>query len=159
MICVSSSSIEDQSAFLQDRIDCLHSLSDDITTSNGVVISDKLRFFVGPTIGEGYTTMWEVQMWRMWCLRDNDGRPSSHPTNTQQITIAGKYGKQPGELKPFNHLRVQQIREEFHARGRFDTDKHKDNLEAVLKGTLKGVQRVPSLFLLNPSGRLSDLNL
>lgn len=36
--------------------------------------------------------------------------------NTQNIAIAGKLGRQQGELKPFELLRVQQIREELHAR-------------------------------------------
>ena len=44
MICVSSSSLEDQAAFLQDRVVCLHSLSDSIQASDGVPIVDKLVF-------------------------------------------------------------------------------------------------------------------
>ena len=54
---------------------------------------------------------------------------------------------------------MQQIREELHAQGSVDTNKRKDDLEAMLKGILKGVQRAPTLLLLNPTGELSDLNL
>ena len=77
----------------------------------------------------------------------------------QHIAIAGKLGRQAGDLKPFEHLKVQQLREELIARGSGDTDKCKDDLEAMLKSILRGVQRVPSLLLLNPTGELSDLNL
>jgi hypothetical protein len=77
----------------------------------------------------------------------------------QHIAIARKLGRQQGELKPFEFLRVQQIREELHARGSVDTTKRKDDLEATLKSILKGIQRVPTLLLLNPTGDLSDLNL
>ena len=102
----------------------------------------------------------------MWCPWINDGRSSTYPTTALEkpswnpkIATLGKWGKTPGELKPFDQLRVQQLREELHARGNFETDKCKDELEATLKSTLKGVQRVPTIILLNPTGKLSDLNL
>ena len=47
MICAGSSTHEDQAALLQDRVDCLHSLHEQITASNGLKITDKLRFFAG----------------------------------------------------------------------------------------------------------------
>ena len=75
----------------------------------------------------------------------------------QQIVTQGKWGKRPGELKSFDQLRVQ-LREELHTRGNFETNKCKDVLEATLKSTLRGV-RVPTIMLLNPTGKLSDLNL
>lgn len=170
MICVSSSSMEDQSAFLQDRIDCLNSLLEDVTASNGLTISDKLRLFVGDHPAQQFERGTQqggkykcggcgVREIMMDDLAHTLQIPWRNLHDIQQIATAGKHGKQPGKLKPFDHLRVQQIREEFHARGRFDTDKCKDDLEAMLKGTLKGVQRVLSLLLLNSTGRLSDLNL
>lgn len=45
------------------------------------------------------------------------------------------------------------------AYGNFETDKCKYDFEATLKSTLKGVQCVPTIILLNPTGKLSDLNL
>ena len=47
MIAAGSSSIEDQASLLQDRIDWLHSLSENITTSSGITITDRLCFFIG----------------------------------------------------------------------------------------------------------------
>ena len=54
MLCISSSSAEDQAAFLQDRINCLNSLSDSIPTSNEVPIVDKLRFFVSDHLAKQF---------------------------------------------------------------------------------------------------------
>ena len=170
MICVNSSSIEDQAAFLQDRIDCLHSLSDSIDASNRVPIKDKLRFFVGDHPPKQYERGTQ-QGGKYKCggcgVRDVMMDDLAHTLqfswrslhDIQRIAIEGKWGKKAGELKPFDRLKVQQIREELHARRNFDTDKCKDDLEAILKSILKGVQRVPSLLLLNPTGELSDLNL
>ena len=68
----------------------------------------------------------------------------------QELAIAGKRGKQPGDLKPFNKLKVQEIKEELYARGYYKKD-----LEETLKDTLKGVQRVPTLLLLNPTAGIA----
>ncbi len=45
LLAAGTSSIDDQAALLQDRIDCLKSLSENVTTSNGIEISDQLVFF------------------------------------------------------------------------------------------------------------------
>ena len=174
MICVSSSSLEDQAAFLQDRINCLinclHSLSESIQASNGVLVTDMLRFFVGDHPAKQYERGTQ-QGGKYKCggcgvhevMMDDLAHTLQHSWRSlydiQHIAIAGKLGRQQGELKPFELLRAQQIREELHARGSVDTDKRKDDLEAMLKGILKGIQRVPTLLLLNPTGELSDLNL
>ena len=47
IITAGSSSIEHQITIIQDRIDCLHELSHEIVSSNGVVVQDKLKFFIG----------------------------------------------------------------------------------------------------------------
>lgn len=47
MLAAGSSSTEDQVALLQDRLDCLFDLSTEISSSNGVIVCDKLHFFVG----------------------------------------------------------------------------------------------------------------
>ena len=67
----------------------------------------------------------------------------------QQTATLGKRGKTPGELKPFDQVWVQ-LREELHARGNFETEKCKDELEATLKSTLKGVQHVPYHYAPQP---------
>ena len=62
-------------------------------------------------------------------------------------------------LKPFNKLRVAELRSELSARGIFDMAANKPDLEKQLQRTLKGVQRVPSLLLLQPNQPISQLNL
>ena len=47
MMAAGSSSAEDQTAVLQDRIDCLATMSQPIIAKETVEIEDKLRFFVG----------------------------------------------------------------------------------------------------------------
>lgn len=170
MICVSSSSLEDQAAFLQNRINCLHSLSESIQASNRVLVTYKLRFFVGDHPAKQYERGTQ-QGGKYKCggcgvdevMMDYLAHTLQHSWRSlydiQHKAIAGKLGRQQGELKPFELLRAQQIREELHARGSVDTDKRKDDLEAMLKGILKGIQHVPTLLLLNPTGELSDLNL
>ena len=127
MICVSSSSSEDQAAFLQDRLNCLFSLSESIQASNGVPITDKLRFFVGDHPAKQYERGTQqggkykcggcgVQDLMMDDLAHTLQRSWRSLHDIQHIAIAGKLGRQQGELKPFELLRVQQIREELHAR-------------------------------------------
>ena len=125
MIWISSSSLEDQAAFLQDRINCLHSLSDSIQASNGVPITDKLRFFVGGHPAKQYERGTQ-QGGKYKCggcgvreVMDDLAHTLQHSWRSlhdiQNIAIAGKLGRQQGELKPFELFRVQQIREELHA--------------------------------------------
>ena len=47
MICMSSSSVDDQAAIIPDRLECLSSLSQPLLSSNGVEINGILRFFMG----------------------------------------------------------------------------------------------------------------
>ena len=41
----------------------------------------------------------------------------------QTIATSGKRGRKPGDIKPFDSLKIQPLKEELHARGCFDTDK------------------------------------
>lgn len=77
----------------------------------------------------------------------------------QALVLAGKYGNRVGVLKRLAHLTVRELREELHARGFWDTDKVRKELDPVLIHTLKGAQRVPSLLTTNPKQALEDLNL
>lgn len=77
----------------------------------------------------------------------------------QSLATAGKFGKKAGNPKPFDNLRVAELREELHARGDYDTDKVKDDLQKKLDNTLCGVQRVPTMLLLDPQQPLAQLHL
>ena len=52
-------------------------------------------------------------------------------------------------------LKVKELREELHARGIFDMDKVKKELQEQLSEVLKGTQRVPTLLLLSPQQALN----
>ena len=66
----------------------------------------------------------------------------------QSLVLAGKFGNQPGQLKPLDNLLVEQLREELTTRG-FDTT-------GKLKPTL---QNELTLLTLNPIQTLQSLNL
>lgn len=68
-------------------------------------------------------------------------------------------GKQPQLVAPLQDLRVNDLRKELQARGHDNLDQYKPELQKDLKHILKGVNRVPSLLLLNPQQSLQDLHL
>ncbi len=76
----------------------------------------------------------------------------------QSLVLEGKYGNTPGRLKPLDNLKVQELRQELRARGH-STIGLKAELQRDLEGILKGVQRVPTLLVLNLHQSLSALNL
>ena len=56
-------------------------------------------------------------------------------------------------------LNVNDIRCELRARGVADVLKNRPEIQRHLQEIFKGVQRVPSLLLLNPQQNLADLNM
>ena len=64
-------------------------------------------------------------------------------------------------IKPLyiKHLSIAEIRQELRARGVADVDHLREELQPLLQDMLKGVQRVPSLLLLKPDQKLTNLNL
>ena len=75
------------------------------------------------------------------------------------ITFTGPCGRQAANAKPFEKLTNQQIQQELRAREEYNFGKTKPQLVQSLKSTLRGAQRIPSLLLLNPTQRLSEINL
>ena len=47
MLSLGGSSVEDQSALIGDRIDCLSNLTNPIEAGNGIMINDNIRMFTG----------------------------------------------------------------------------------------------------------------
>ena len=80
-------------------------------------------------------------------------------SDLQAIALAGKYGKQKGVVRPFTGLITEQLQSELQARNVFHIHTTKSELQDELNRVLKGVQRVPTLLLDNPTQLLSDLNL
>ena len=172
IVAAGSSSCEDQIAILQDRIDCLHDLPAEISATNGVIVHDSLRFFIGDHPAQQFERGTQ-QGGRFKCggcgTRDTMLSDLAHTLqqewrslhDLQTIATAGKFGKKPSIPKPFENLRVAEIKQELHARGDFDYDPKsvKAELQQRLDNTLCGIQRVPTLALLDPQQALTQLNL
>ena len=167
MIAAGSSSVEYQLALLQDRIHCLSELTTKIASANNIQITDKLRFFVGdhPAQQFEHGTQHGGHFKCCGCsVRSNMMGDLAHTLqlpwrslyDQQQLVLKGTLGKQPCNSKPFDSLRVADLRKELHARAIYDTD---DDLQETLTNILCGVQHVPTLLLLNPTQALSQINI
>ena len=80
-------------------------------------------------------------------------------SDIQQIAIKGKFGRQSGVLEPFKFLSLDQVQQELRVRNIYHTSKTKKEAEAVLTDTLRGVQRVPSILITNPTTSLEEFHL
>ena len=81
--------------------------------------------------------------------------------DTQAIALSGKYGKEPNRLNFYEGLNTDELRQELVARQIYDIPGSKQGRLQLLKDTLCGVQRVPSLLLLDPTvdPKSSEYNL
>ena len=81
--------------------------------------------------------------------------------DTQAIALSGKYGKEPNRLDFYEGLNTDELRQELVARQIYDIPGSKQGRLQLLKDTLCGVQRVPSLLLLDPTvdPKSSEYNL
>ena len=82
------------------------------------------------------------------------------PQQLQALATAGNLEKQSGVTKPFDKLKVNELRNELEARGSpMDKKAKREDLQKSLDLILRGVMRVPALLLTNPTQSLSSLNL
>jgi len=77
----------------------------------------------------------------------------------QQLVLKGRFGSKPNVLKPFENLKVLELQQELQARGIWDCDRGRKELQDTLADVLKGAQRVPSLLVTDPKQPLKDLHL
>lgn len=75
-----------------------------------------------------------------------------------KINPIGPAGKTAGSAKPFERCN-NQLQQELRSREEYNFGSTKRQLIQNLKATLRGAQRLPSLFLLNPTQSLSEMNL
>ena len=105
------------------------------------------------------TARWKVQMQGMWYKRSCSQIWFTHFSNQGEVSkiyslaTAGKFGKNRQ-----SKTSEQQTREELHARGDYDPDKVKDELQKKLDNTLCGIQLVPTMFL-DPKQSHTQLHL
>ena len=168
MLALGSSSLEDQIALIPDRMECLQELSSPIKSTSGVPVWDMTHFFTGdkPAVLERGTQMGRTYKCGCGCrdtMMDDQAHALRIPwrslSTLQAVATKGCFGKQPGKPKPFEKLKVAELRKELRARSIFSTDGTKPELQQQLVHELCGVQRVPSLLLLHPQQQLPQLNL
>jgi hypothetical protein len=167
MLAVCSSAVEDQAALTGDRISCISDLSTPLYDSRGTEVTDKLVFFYGDKAAQqverGTQQGGTYKCGSCGCESHmmDDFAYSMRCTcrslsDLQAVALAGKYGKQPGVIRPFQTLST---REELRARNVYHMCTTKRSLQKELARVLKGVQRVPTLLLQNPEATLSNMQL
>ncbi len=171
MMAMGSSSIDDQAALIADRVECLLELEQPITTPEGIPIHDHLKLFTGDHPASQFER--GTQMGGIYkcgscgckdVLMDDQAHALQCPRRSlaeiQSIATAGVVGKQALKTKPFDKLKVAELRDELRARGLGECENVlKPELSSTLQDILRGVQRVPSLLLADPTQDLSTLNL
>lgn len=153
-----SSSGEDQSALIGDRINCLFDLSTPIKTDDGIDITDTLRFFTGDHPAAQFEQgSKQGGTYKCGACGCNEVAITS---KLQSLATGGQFGKQAGILRPFDNLKVKELRTELGARGVcVDQSMLKNDIQKTLDNILRGVMRVPALLLPHPTQCLSSLNL
>ena len=163
---LSSSSADDQVAFVPDRYECLNELNQVIYSSNNVPVNDIARFFIGDHPAQNFERGTQ-QGGHYKCggcgIQSHMMGDFPHAANMawrgletiQALAVRGALGRIPGKLKPFHNLAVDQLRRELSARGQHDVSKRKPQLADDLNKCLKGVQRVLTLLISHPTKLLS----
>jgi len=170
ILAICSSSVEDQAALIEDRISCLKDLSIALHSTNGVEVKDELLYFYGDKPAQqmerGTQQGGKYKCGSCGCeshMMDDIAYSfrckCRSLSDLQSITLAGKYGKQRGVVRPFKQMTSEQLQQELRTRNVFHTHTRKSDLQQELNRVLKGVQRVPTLLLQYPSQPLGDLNL
>lgn len=103
-------------------------------------------------------------MWNNETLFSDQAHALLHPwrplKQLQSLAIGGTFGKHAGILRPFQNLKVHELKSELQARGIcLEKGVKKNELQRELDDILKGVARVPALLLTDPTQPLSSLNL
>ena len=169
MIAPSTSSPADQLAVVGDRT-CLQELSRPVIASNGVEVSDCLRFFCGDKPAQQFERGTQIggtyKCGGCGC-KDAMMVDLAHAfyhswrslNDIQNLVLAGQFGSKPGCLKPLDNLKVADLRKELQTRGVETQGMLKPQLMSLLTDILQGVQRVPTLLTLCPTQSLTSLNI
>ena len=136
MFGLNSSSIEDQATLIVDRVDCLEEMDEPLIASNGVPVTDIIRFFVGDHTAKQFergTQCGGVYKCGSCGCKSSLIDDQAHAlqcstrslTELQALAIGGVLGKVPCTVKPLYvpDLVVKDIRKELVARGVKDVAK------------------------------------
>ena len=121
VLCISSSSLTDQLATIADCLDCLPDLEQPIMTTSNIPIHDCLRFFSGDHPAQSFERGTYVgsnyKCGSCGCKSDRIddlahafSLPWCSLADLQKFALEGKFGKQPGVLKPFANLGKEQLK-------------------------------------------------
>ena len=122
MLAMGSSSLEDQVALIPDRMECLQELSSPIKSISGVPVWNTAHVFTGdkPLIQFERGTQ-QGGTYKCGCgCRDTVMDDQAHTlrwslSTLQAFATKGCFGKQMGKLKPFEKLKVAELRKELKA--------------------------------------------
>ena len=172
MFALNSSSVEDQAAIIPDRVECLQDLDEPVYTSEGVPVNDVMKYFVGDHPAQQFERGTQVggnyKCGGCGCrsqLMDDQAHALRCTVRSlqdiQSIALDGVFGKVPKSIKPLYlpDLSINEIRKELAARGRSVTKKIRSDMQQELQDILQGIQRVPSLLILQPEQNISNLHL
>lgn len=150
LLSAGTSTVEDQAALIGDRFDCLSDLSAPIETNDGIQITDRIRFFTGDhpaaQFEQGTKQGGTYKCGACRCkesMFDDQAHSLTFRWRSleqlQSIATAGINGKIVGSLKPFDNLKVEELRKELSARGIKDVHQKKPFLLDILENILQGV--------------------
>ena len=170
IVARSSSCDEDQLCYIETRLDCLEELLDPTTTTTGITVADKMRFFHGDSPsqqyeagqqkgGNFYCAVCGANAHRVHELDYVFRCPHVSLEDRQQLVFKGTHGKANSlakSNKPFHGLTKPNLIRELNARSIYEGEKKKE-LEDLLKDELHGVQRVPALLFTSPNKTLESI--
>lgn len=165
MLVLCSSSVEDQAVLIGDRNACISELSIPLHDSRGTEIRDELVLFYGDKAAQQVERGRSKKVLFLWVSHMMDDFAYSMRctyrslSDLQAVAVGGKYGKQPGVIRPFQTLSTRKLQDELRARNVYHMCTTKRSLQNKISRVLKGVQRVPTLLLENPEADLSSMQL
>ncbi len=162
----SGSSDVEQALYNQDRFVDVQTLGISIATPDGTPIQDVLRFFHGDRpaaefeAGQNRSGYYTCPTCPAHCSRYDDLTycfrcPSVNFSKRQEFLLAGSTWE--NGLKPFDHLLVQQLRDELNMRGIDTTGKTKPEMESQLQDLRKGIKSFPALLQPCPESSLTSI--
>ena len=116
LLSLRSSSVEDR-----DQVECLADVSVPLESANGIEITDTIRFFTGDhpaaQFEQGTKQGGTYKCGACGCkeaMLDDQGHSLSYSwcslQHLQTLATGGVFGKQPGALRPFDTLKVNDLK-------------------------------------------------
>lgn len=166
-----SSEVE-QLAYITTRKACLETLSAKVSTTDGMQLTDIMRFFHGDGPqqqfeageqkgGNGGCASCSGDARKYKYLDVSLSRQHLSLSERQKKVLQGPAGrhKRNGGMKPFKDLLLEELKRECAARGLPCDGQKKYQLQEVLKEELGGIQRVPAMIFFDQAKKMEDLSL